>query len=222
MNKTATAIPVRPGSPNPAAAAARPKLTRAQQSARRAQELLDAAWAEFCEKGYEGVTIEAVADRAGYSRQPVYTIFGDKQNLFFELQRASIGAVNNMLYDMMKAGQPLRANLARLASFVAQQLNADAPPYGQQLFFVAQTIALSRPELAKRMETEARGLVQEFAGMIKRSTLAAGEELRGSPEAIASHLSGIINGLTTVQFQTRERHADEQDLKAIFCSTAFR
>ena len=34
--------------------------------------LLDAAWAELCEKGYEGFTVEGVATRAATARTVIY------------------------------------------------------------------------------------------------------------------------------------------------------
>ena len=66
----------------------KPRRTREEQKADRSKELLAAAWVMFCDKGYEAVTIDDVAEHAGYSRMPIYSLFGDKQNLFFELQRS--------------------------------------------------------------------------------------------------------------------------------------
>lgn len=43
--------------------------------------LLDAAWTEFLEKGYAGLTYEGVAERAGTSRSVVYRRWPTKQEL---------------------------------------------------------------------------------------------------------------------------------------------
>lgn len=44
--------------------------------------ILEAAAAEFAERGYDGLRIEAVARRAGFNKALVYRYFGDKDGLF--------------------------------------------------------------------------------------------------------------------------------------------
>src|ERR1700759_1320075 len=45
-------------------------------------QLLDAARAEFAERGYEGATVRAIADRAGVDPAMVNHFFGGKDGLF--------------------------------------------------------------------------------------------------------------------------------------------
>lgn len=199
----------------------RPRLSREDQKAQRAEELLEAAWTIFCESGYETLTIDDVAARAGYSRQPVYTLFGDKQNLFFELQRRAIAETVDLLFRRLRPGANLRESLSRIAKVVAEQLNSDKPRYGERLFFVAQTIALSRPDIAEKLQEQARWVIDELTRFIERCTLAPGEVLRSEPRVIAAHLAAHINGLTTVYFQTGERYTSADDLAGVFLYTAF-
>ncbi|MDP9143045.1 MAG: TetR/AcrR family transcriptional regulator [Pseudomonadota bacterium] len=199
----------------------RTRLTRDEGKAQRARELLDAAWAVFCEVGYEKLTIEDVADRAGYSRQPVYTLFGDKQNLFCELQIRATVAVMDLLFTHLQPTASLRDNLGRVAQIVAEQLNSNKPPHGDRLYVVAQTIAFSRPDIAARLQTQARWVIDQIARLIRRSGLADDEALRSTPEVIAAHLAAHINGLTAVQLQTGMRYATVEDLTEIFRFFAF-
>lgn len=60
-----------------------PRSTRNAERTRAA--LLDAATAEFSTKGLDGATIEAIADRAGTSKQLVYHYFGSKDDLYREV-----------------------------------------------------------------------------------------------------------------------------------------
>ena len=196
--------------------------TREDMKRQRAEELLDAAWAVFCEIGYEKLTIEDVADRAGYSRQPVYTLFGDKQTLFFELQTRATKQVMDLLFAYLQPGVRLRELLGALAQTVAAQLNSNKPPHGEHLFIVSQTIAMSRPDLAAKLQHQARRVIDEIARMIRLSPLAEGEALRSSPEVIATHLAAQINGLTTVQYQTGERHVSAHELRDLFVFFAFK
>lgn len=49
--------------------------------------ILEAAAAEFADRGFDGVRMEHVAARAGYNKALVYRQFGDKQGLFRETLR---------------------------------------------------------------------------------------------------------------------------------------
>lgn len=201
---------------------ARSGPTRDEQKQERAKALLDAAWEVFCELGYEKLKIEDVADRAGYSRQPVYTLFGDKQTLFFELQTRATKQVMDLLFAYLQPGTSLRQLLTGLAQTVAAQLNSNKPTHGERLFIVSQIIALSRPDLAAKLQQQARRVIDEIARMIRLSPLAEGEALRSSPEVIATHLAAHINGLTTVQYQTGEHHVTADELRDLFLFFAFK
>jgi AcrR family transcriptional regulator len=59
--------------------------------------LLDAARETFLERGYAGATIDAIADRAGFSKGVVYSQFAGKPDLFLALleQRIAERAAEN-------------------------------------------------------------------------------------------------------------------------------
>lgn len=62
---------------------AEPALSRVRAERRR--RLLDAALAVFLREGYQGASMERVADEAGVSRQTLYNYFDDKEELFLAL-----------------------------------------------------------------------------------------------------------------------------------------
>ncbi len=199
----------------------RPRLNRGEQKEIRSQELLDAAWELFCERGYDAVTIDQVAELAGYSRKPVYTLFGDKQVLFFELWSRMFMGMTDLTASLFDPRQTLRANLQRVA-----ELGAERSGQGQSrkaeglLYFVIQTITLSRPDLEKRV----RELFEEAQGRltqaIRNCPLERGERLRGSAELVAAHLAAHINGLSLLQFQTGRNYMQAQDLYELFVHMA--
>lgn len=53
------------------------------------QRLLDAAIAEFAERGFAGARIDRIAETAGANKALIYAYFGNKEQLF----RAALGAV---------------------------------------------------------------------------------------------------------------------------------
>jgi AcrR family transcriptional regulator len=61
------------------------RLTRAERQAQTRARLLDAAAQVFIERGFEGASIEAITEQAGYTRGAFYSNFSSKAELFAEL-----------------------------------------------------------------------------------------------------------------------------------------
>jgi AcrR family transcriptional regulator len=201
----------------------KPRLSREQQKAARMQDLLAAARVMFREKGYDAVTIDQVAEYAGCSRMPVYTLFGDRQNLFFELWRSATADLEQSLFTHFVPGTPLRRNLKQLAELLADSFDSEKPVNdSERLFFVVQTISLSRPDIAEKLSDLARKVIKDVAQRIEQSSLARGEKLRSDAETVASHLVSYINGMATVQYQTQAHFAKAKDLISIFNGMVFK
>lgn len=199
--------------PNPR----RVRLNRGEQKENRTQELLDAAWELFCERGYDAVTIDQVAERAGYSRKPVYTLFGDKQMLFFELWSRRFVGMADLTVALFDPQVSLRANLRRVAELGAERSRHGEPRKVEGLlFFVIQTITLGRPELAERVTQLFEEALLRLAQAIGQCPLEPGERLRGGSEQVAAHLMAHINGLSQLQFQTGRNYMRTDDLFALF------
>lgn len=211
-----------PGSADAAASARVPRVSREAQRERNTQAILEGAWVTFCEKGYEGVTLDAVAEYAGVSRMPVYWLFGDKQSLFFELWKKVIAEILQQMGQRMRAGASLRTNLEALAKFATDTRAQPESPHAESLFFVVQTVALSRPDIAEKLRKVSNDTVETFTGFIRASTLAEGERLRGNAASVAAHLIAHINGLSTVQFQTHRQFVKTKDLTEIFLAIALK
>ena len=60
---------------------ARKRLTRQESQARTRQLLLEVATAEFLAKGYNGTSLERIAETAGFSKGAVYGNFAGKEEL---------------------------------------------------------------------------------------------------------------------------------------------
>ena len=65
--------------------ATRPQRTPRLAPALRRRQLLDAALDVLTEGGFDAVTVEAVAQRAGVTRPVIYDIFGDLEGLMLAL-----------------------------------------------------------------------------------------------------------------------------------------
>lgn len=80
------------------------KLSRAEQKARRPQEILDAAFEEFLDKGFVATRVEDVAARLGLTKGTIYLYFPSKDELF----EAMVRHVSEPLVDLRKTAAVLR------------------------------------------------------------------------------------------------------------------
>jgi AcrR family transcriptional regulator len=198
-----------------------PRLSRSDQKAKRTEQLLEAAWTIFCEKGYEGTTIDAVAEHAGVSRFPVFYAFGDKQNLFFELWKKRVGTALNTIESRVKKGVSLRANLEALAEWVVKEHASN--PYGVDgLFFVVQTIGLSRADITEKLQAVATDIIDHITGVIESSSLEPGQQLRRPARTVATHVVAYVNGLANMRSRVHRVPLDAGDLVESFLTITTR
>jgi AcrR family transcriptional regulator len=89
------------------------RLSRSESQARTRERLLEAARAAFIGEGYARTSLEAIADRAGYSKGAVYSNFESKESLFLELLEAKLDietrAVGALIGVHQGAAELLRA-----------------------------------------------------------------------------------------------------------------
>ncbi|WP_458042526.1 MULTISPECIES: TetR/AcrR family transcriptional regulator [Bacteria] len=94
--------------------------TRRREATR--QRLLDAAAQVFAEVGLDAASVEAVCERAGYTRGAFYSNFETKEELFLEL-----------------AGRVARDRVAAVRARVGELEHAPAPP-GADAFSIVQEV----------------------------------------------------------------------------------
>ncbi|HEX6715219.1 MAG TPA: TetR/AcrR family transcriptional regulator [Thermoleophilaceae bacterium] len=94
------------------------RLSRVERRAQTRQELLDAAARVFIERGFEGASIEAITEDAGYTRGAFYSNFSSKAELFAELLQQRVYRTYRQMAAASAAGerQSLRETGERLAA----------------------------------------------------------------------------------------------------------
>ena len=99
-----------------AVVAARPasRLNRQEKTAATRASILDAALDEFATRGFAATRLDDVAKRAGVAKGTIYVHFRDKETLFEELVRASLGPFAGAIETTPLGEMPLRAFAERL------------------------------------------------------------------------------------------------------------
>lgn len=142
--------------------------------------LLDAAWAELDEKGYDGFTIESVAERAKTSRAVVYRRWSSKPELVTStIQRwaaqgqvhiPDTGSLRGDLLDIFRRANRTRAPYAllmsaRLGAYYAETGTSFADLRETFLGGRTSTIDIVLDRAAERGEIDAAKLTARIRGL---------------------------------------------------------
>ena len=139
----------------------------------RPQELLDAALAEFVERGYAATRLEEVARRAGVAKATLYLYYENKLELFKAVVRHSLVAgFDELARRQNNARASPRAQVTNLLRAFVHRI-AESPLSGLPKLVIAE--AGNFPEVAKFYHDEVIRRGREiFTGVLKRG-IASGE-----------------------------------------------
>jgi AcrR family transcriptional regulator len=146
----------------------RPKReNRAEKQARTRAELLATAAGVFGERGYDGASVEEIAERAGYSHGAVYSNFAGKEDLFLAVFEEYMAARARELAETQASlddGAPLEARARALADQWMERFAADRESFLLHLEFLGR--AGREPGMAERFGTRSAALREAVAAYI--------------------------------------------------------
>ena len=174
----------------------RKRETRAEKQARTRAELIATAAEVFARRGYNGASVEEIAEAAGYSHGAVYSNFDGKADLFLAVfedymaERArELAATQADLPD----DAPLEARARALADQWMERLARDRASVVLHMEFIAH--ASRDPELAGRFGTRSAALREAVAHYIAGYQEEAGTEFALPPGDLAMVLRALGIGL---------------------------
>jgi AcrR family transcriptional regulator len=149
-----------------AAGAGRRGRPPAGSSAAHREVVLDATFELLVERGHQGTTMAAVAERAGSSKETLYAWFGSKQGLFTALIRRQAEATNRAVAAALDGGDHRSDPAATLTAFATNLL---------RLLLGERSVALNRAAVAE-LGGSAAG---REAGALATTLLAQGRHRTG-------------------------------------------
>jgi AcrR family transcriptional regulator len=170
--------------------------TRAEKQARTRAELLRTAAAVFAQHGYEGASVEQIAERAGYSHGAVYSNFAGKADLFlavFEDYMAERARELAATQAELAEDAPLEQRARALADQWMERFSKDRDSFLLHLEFLATS--RREPELAKRFGSRSAALRETIAAFIAHHQEAEGVEAPLPPSELALILRALGIGL---------------------------
>jgi AcrR family transcriptional regulator len=170
--------------------------SRAERQARTRDELLDAAASVFARRGYEGASIEEIAERAGYSHGAVYSNFAGKAELFLTVFEDYMARRARELAGTQAAlgqGAPIEARARSLADQWMERFAADRESFVLQMEFLVH--AARDPDLAGRLGARSAALRETVARYISSYEAEAGSKFPLPAQELALVLRALGIGL---------------------------
>lgn len=137
------------------------RLTRAQSHARTREQLLAAAEDIFSQRGFNGASVEEVAEAAGYSKGAVYSNFASKAELVLALIDRQIEASRPGWAEAFAPEKALPARIDAVARLLAQQ-DCAWTMLEMEFFLYALRTPAARAKLARRYRTIRTAMVEHL------------------------------------------------------------
>jgi AcrR family transcriptional regulator len=169
------------------------RLRRWEQMERNREAVLAAARHVFLERGYGGASLEAIADTAGFSKGVVYSQFGSKADMFFELLERRISeraAQNERIAASARGAGGIREMITAAA------LDAGAEPEWAALLVEFRAHAARDPELNRRYAGMHERTVRGIASALGTIQAAAAGEAQVPLRAMAEFVLAVGAGIT--------------------------
>jgi AcrR family transcriptional regulator len=175
--------------------AAPTRLSRAESQARTRRALLDAAAAIFVERGLHRSSVEAIAERAGFTRGAFYSNFSSKEELFAELLQESVYRAYREMAERQLEGDVAIPTARESAETLAE---IQANPDGRWMFrlWLELLLEAGRDEKMRALAVEFwRSNRELVAQIVAARYAAAGRKPPLKPATFASALIAMDIGL---------------------------
>ena len=168
-----------------------------EEAVRRDARLLDVATTLFMERGFDGTSIDAVAEAAGVSKPTVYARYHDKRDLFVAVLRERIRLWLAPLSAAAEA-QATEANPKSIKKTLHElsqhMLDYTLAPEAGALQRILSAQAVQFPELAKLANEEGWLRAVRAVSSLLRQSAVRGEIKVNDPELAADMFLNLVLG----------------------------
>ena len=204
-----------------------PRPRKRMSAAERREQLLEVGRGAFAEKGYDAVSVEELAQRAGVTKPIVYEHFGGKEGLYAVVVDREVRSLLDMMTRALTAGHPrvlLEQAAFALLDYIEQNpdgfriLVRDSPIGSASGSFVSIIgDVASRVEHILAAEFKSRGFdakaapmyAQMLVGMVGTTGQWWLDARKPSKEQVAAHLVNLAwHGLANLEKKPTLRGSD--------------
>jgi AcrR family transcriptional regulator len=176
-------------------------LTKGDKRERTRARLIDAALELTRERGFDGVTVQDIAERAGLTTGAIYGNFKNRDALFIALAERQWGAVRPVIRSGASFAELMEAMAAAVIAAFAER---EAGAVGALTY---RAYVLRTPEAKDRFrERMAQGY---DAGAAWLKAAFDENELPMAPDLLARAINALVEGFTSMRLLTPELCPDE-------------
>ncbi len=177
------------------------QLKRKDIPAIRREEILNAAAELFSESGYHGVSVDAIARKAGISKGNLYWYFKSKQDIFHQLFEYFSEPLFGPLFEILESDKPPKEILRTLARACIETAaaNPEIVRFGWQI--------ASQPELKEMFSLEYTEWMEPFIERLTPLFESAGESHPGEIAAFFALTLDAFMGLAAMMPEHFEKES---------------
>lgn len=182
----------------------------------RRQQILEAAMGIFAARGFDGATLEAVADELGYTKPALYYYFRNKEDLFSAIVIESLREASARILGIRADNAEPREQLRQLIQYYVDE------HFTRRGFFAIyhqlhsfRDKVLKGPEL-EEFERLSASIPQAIMGMIGDG-VASGVFRRKEPAVLGGVIFGMLTGVLMHLDMPVLARTDREELKNIVC-----
>jgi TetR/AcrR family transcriptional regulator, copper-responsive repressor len=177
-----------------------------------AGEALDVVLARFWRDGYDGTSMQDLADEVGVSKPSLYAAYGNKEALFLAaLERYSTTFGARQAAELDREPDARRAVESVLRSMIALHTGCGRPT---GCMVVASASLCAAPHIPEALQASISGLLQRSCEALESRLRRADEEGHlapgADPEALAQYFNAILQGISVQARSGAPREALEQ------------
>jgi AcrR family transcriptional regulator len=171
------------------------KLTRERRRQQTREVLIAAATEVFAKRGYEGASLEEIAETAGFTRGAIYKNFAGKEELFY----AVTDGLNEQIIEAFRAIAPTAADDGDWDVSALADLWKKSASGFQDLMAVGmeyQLFILRNPKARKRALAHRRKHRAQVASFIEEVATRSNLTLRLPADTLAAVILATADGLS--------------------------
>jgi AcrR family transcriptional regulator len=174
-------------------------MTQERRRERTRNLLLDAAKEVFAQRGFEGASLEEIAEAAGYTRGAIYKHFSGKEELFLAVNKRYNEGFLQGFADNIDPSVPLeQLDLASIAKQWHAMQYSD--PHDFALGFEFNLFVLRHPESREVVAQQRLELARMIAQFIEEQAERIGQTLRMPSLIVARLVLACSDGLQLATF----------------------
>ncbi|WP_346892430.1 TetR/AcrR family transcriptional regulator [uncultured Roseibium sp.] len=179
-------------------------------TARKKKQILEAAIAEFQERGFAGASMDRISERAQVSKRTVYNHFESKEELFKAINQCLADQFNAAMEVPYDPGLPIRDALLRLGWAEGDLLTS---PCFMNMARMVMSETIRDPKLAEDMDARMTKLsvVEDFMAKATRE----GKLDVPDPKLAATQFMGLIKSRGFFPNIYANRQATRDEMAAV-------